>query len=81
MGDQLSLSYNMNDGSTRQRIYLDNLNDYWGCAIDGSKNGFFASILLLVDPNSPDISFYIWISYAREYYHDVIAILRSFTPM
>ena len=79
--EQLSLSYNKNDGSTRQPIYLENLNGYWGCAIDGTKDGFYASILLLIDPDYPEFSFYIWISYAKEYYHDAIAILKSFTPM
>ena len=32
-------------------------------------------------PDYPDISFYVWISYAREYYHDAVAILRSFQPL
>lgn len=63
-----------------QPIYLDNLNGYWGCAIDGKKQGFPASMLLLVDPDFPDISFYIWISYSDEYYHDAVTILKSFQP-
>lgn len=80
--EKTSLSYNpKNSSGNSQPIYLENINGYWGCAIDGTKNGFSASALLLVDPNNPDISFYIWVSYAREYYHDAIAILKSFTPM
>ncbi len=76
------LSYNPTNSSGKaQPIYLENINGYWGCAIDGTKNGFSASALLLVDPDNPDISFYIWISYAHEYYHDAVTILRSFTPM
>lgn len=73
--NQLSMYYTGN-----QPIYLSNINRYWGCAIDGSKNGFPSSIVLLVDPDMPDISFYIWISYRKEYYHDAVAILKSFTP-
>ena len=78
--DDLSLYYTTNSSGETQPIYLSNLNGYWGCAIDGSKDGFSASVLLLVDPDHPNISFYIWISYAKEYYHDVVNILKSFTP-
>jgi hypothetical protein len=80
--DKSSLSYNItNSSGDTQPIYLSNINGYWGCAIDGTKNGFSASAVLLVDPDNPDISFYIWVSYAREYYHDAVAIFKSFTPM
>ncbi len=78
---QLSLSYSSNLNGRSQPIYLQNINRYWGCAIDGTKEGFPASVLLLVNPDNPDISFYVWISYAQEYYHDAIAILRSFQPL
>jgi hypothetical protein len=80
--DKSSLSYNVNNSSgEKQPIYLENINGYWGCAIDGTKEGFSASALLLVNPDYPDINYYVWISYAPEYYHDAIAILRSFAPM
>lgn len=79
--NQISLSYSTNSGGSTQPIYLESINGYWGCAIDGSKEGFPASILLLMDPNHPDISFYVWISYAKEYYHDAVAILKSFQPL
>ena len=78
---QTGLRYeDYNADGDAQPIYLDNLNGYWGCAIDGKKQGFPASMLLLVDPDFPDISFYIWISYSDEYYHDAITILKSFEP-
>ncbi|HEY9343341.1 MAG TPA: hypothetical protein VIQ23_17285 [Hanamia sp.] len=73
--NQVSLNY------TKGPIYMENINRYWGCAIDGTKQGFSATAVLLVDPDYPDISFYVWISYAREYYHDAVAILRSFQPL
>ncbi len=80
--EKTSLSYNpTNSNGKSQPIYLEDINGYWGCAIDGTKSGFSASALLLVDPDHPEISFYIWVSYAREYYHDAVAILKSFTPM
>ena len=77
-----NLSYHSqnSDGDT-QPIYLENINGYWGCAIDGSKNGFPTSMLLLVNPDYPNISYYVWLSYSREYYHDAVEILKSFTPM
>jgi hypothetical protein len=77
-----SLSYNStNSSGDTQPIYLQNINGYWGCAIDGTKDGFSASALLLVNPDYPDINYYVWVSYAPEYYHDAVAILKSFTPM
>ena len=80
--NQLSLSYNSkNSKGETQPIYLESINSYWGCAIDGTRQGFSSSILLLVDPDHPDISFYIYVSYAKEYYHDAVAILKSFTPI
>ena len=79
---QSSLAYNdYNSSGDSQPIYLSNINGYWGCAIDGTKQGFAASVVLLVNPDYPDISYYIWVSYASEYYHDAVAILKSFTPM
>jgi len=79
---QTGLTYsNYNKNGDAQPIYLDDLNGYWGCAIDGKKQGFPASMLLLVDPDYDEISFYIWISYSDEYYHDAIKILESFEPM
>src|ERR1035437_9966516 len=80
--NDLGLSYDaQNSGGDTQPIYLKNINGYWGCAIDGTKNSLPASILLLVNPNDPDLSFYIWLNYSKEYYHDAVAILKSFTPM
>ena len=80
--NDLGLAYDVQnvDGNT-QPIYLENLNGYWGCAIDGSKNNLPATILLIVNPNDPSLSFYIWLNYATEYYHDAIAILKSFKPL
>ncbi len=76
------LSYKTyNSSGTKQPIYLENINGYWGCAIDGTKNSFSASALLLVDPDFPDVNFYVWVSYAPEYYHDAVAILKSFKPL
>jgi len=78
----LDLSYSaQNSSGDTQPIYLENINGYWGCAIDGSKNGLPATIMLIVNPDDPDISFYIWLNYSKEYYHDAVAVLKSFTPM
>lgn len=79
--NKASLSYTTNLNGNIQPIYLENINRYWGCAIDGTKEGFGASALLLVNPDNPNISLYVWISYAKEYYHDAITILRSFQPL
>jgi len=79
---QESLRYAaQNTSGDDQPIYLKNLNGYWGCAIDGTKNSTAATMLLLVDPDYPDISFYVWISYLDGYYQDALQILKSFQPM
>ena len=78
----LDLSYSpQNSDGDSQPIYLENINGYWGCAIDGTKSGFPATVMLIVNQDSPELSFYIWISYSKEYYHDAVAVLKSFTPM
>ena len=78
----LDLSYpTVNSDGDTHPIYLENINGYWGCAIDGTKNGLPATIMLIVNPQDPDLSFYIWINYSKEYYHDAVAVLKSFTPM
>jgi|HubBroStandDraft_6_1064221.scaffolds.fasta_scaffold489227_1 hypothetical protein len=80
--NSIGLLYNaQNSDGNSQPIYLENLNGYWGCAIDGTSKGLPATIMLIVHPNHPELSFYIWINYSKEYYHDAIAILKSFTPM
>jgi|SRR5690242_776364 len=81
--NDLNLSYSStNTDGDSQPIYLDNLNGYWGCAIDGkSESGLPATIMLIVDPDYTNISFYVWINYAHEYYHDAVQVLKSFTPI
>ena len=71
----------INTGGSQQPIYIDNLNGFWGCAIDGSKNNLPTTMLLIVNPNDPTLSFYVWINYAQEYYRDALAVLQSFTPI
>lgn len=73
-------TYNSYNGE-KQPFYLSDLNRYSGCAIDGVKDNFPASMVLITDPDYPDISFYIWISYSKEYSNDAVSILKSFKPL
>ncbi len=70
-----------NNSGNEQPIYISDLHRYWGCAIDGTNKGFPTTLLLLVDPDNPSISFYVWISYRSEYYDDALKILKSFEPI
>ncbi len=70
-----------NSSGNEQPIYISDLHRYWGCAIDGTNKGFPVTLLLLVNPDYPSISFYVWISYRTEYYDDALKILKSFEPM
>ena len=60
--------------------YMEDLNGYWGCYIDGEASGYPTSLLLLVDPDYPDTSLYIWLSHSSAETDTAIAILRSFVP-
>lgn len=61
--------------------YLEDLNGYWGCYIDGTaSNGNPTSVLLLIDPDYPEIGLYIWLQYQDGYLDTAVEILQSFTP-
>jgi hypothetical protein len=56
------------------------LNGYWGVLYEGDKDGFSIGTMLIVDPDYPNISFYIWVSYREAYTDTVLEMLKSFTP-
>lgn len=60
--------------------YIDDLNGYWGVYLEGYKNNFPVFQMLAIDPDYPDISLYIWISYAESDIDIAEQILMSFTP-
>ncbi len=62
--------------------YMSNLNRYWGYYVDGTgSNGLPTSLLLLVDPDYPEYSFYVWLQYQSGYLNTAVEILKSFKPM
>ena len=62
--------------------YMSNLNGYWGVYVDGTAaNGLSTSILLLVDPDYPTISFYVWLQYQSAAFQTAVDILKSFKPL
>ena len=62
--------------------YMSNLNGYWGVYVDGTaSNGLSTSILLIVDPDYPTISFYVWLQYQSQAFETAVAILKSFKPL
>jgi hypothetical protein len=56
------------------------LNGYWGVLYEGDKDGFSIGTMLIVDPDYPNISFYIWVSYRESETDTVLEMLKSFTP-
>jgi hypothetical protein len=56
------------------------INGYWGYMYEGTLDGFPVATMLIVDPDYPDISLYIWISYRSGLENTVIDMLTSFTP-
>lgn len=61
--------------------FLEDLNGYWGVYIDGTaSNGNPTSVVLLIDPDYPEIGLYIWLQYQPEYLDAAVEILSSFTP-
>jgi len=62
--------------------YTSSLNRYWGYYIDGTgENGLPTSLLLLVDPDYPEFSFYVWLQYQSGYLDTAVSMLKSFKPM
>lgn len=59
---------------------LNNLNGYWGVFVEGTKDNFPVVLLLLVDPDFPEYSLYVWISYRAEKLDRALNILYSFEP-
>ena len=57
------------------------LNGYWGVMYEGYVDGFPVATMLIVDPDYPDISIYIWVSYREGWEDTVIDVLMSFTPI
>ncbi len=58
----------------------EKLNGYWGVLYEGDKDGFSIGTMLIVDPDYPNISIYIWVSYREAYTDTVLEMLKSFTP-
>jgi hypothetical protein len=58
----------------------DKLNGYWGDMYEGNIDGFPVALMLIVDPDYPEISLYIWISYRAGNSDTVIDMLMSFMP-
>lgn len=65
---------------TLTELAEDKLNGYWGVMYEGVYEGFPVATMLIVDPDYPDISLYIWVSYTTGLEDSVINMLMSFTP-
>jgi hypothetical protein len=61
--------------------YIENLKGYHCYYIDGKVGEFPTSVLLMVNPAHPDISIYIWLSYAASEFETAVDILKSFEPL
>ena len=61
--------------------YIEDLNGYWGCFIDGiAENDNPTTVMLIADPDFPDIHFYIWMQYQDGYFDTAVEILKSISP-
>ncbi len=60
---------------------MESLNGYWGVYLDGTaENGNPTTMLLLIDPDYPEITLYVWLQYQDGYVDTAVEILKSFTP-
>lgn len=66
---------------TQMEVITSQLNGYWGVFQEGTKNGWPVFLMLIVDPDYPDISFYVWLSYATGTEDTALKVLKSFTPV
>jgi Dihydro-orotase-like len=62
--------------------FMPDLNGYWGVWLAGvaSDNVGLILALLLVDPDYPEISLYVWLQYDADTVNASGEILQSFTP-
>lgn len=60
--------------------YLEDLNGYWGCMVDGYKGESQIFLMMIHDPDYNDIACYVWLAYNQKSYDTALAILKSFTP-
>lgn len=58
----------------------EKLNGYWGVLYEGEKNSLSVGTMLIVDPDYPNISIYIWVNYKERETDTVLEMLKSFTP-
>ncbi len=56
------------------------LNDYWGYFVEGYVDDFPVLLILIEDPDYPEISLYVWISYREDAEDTAMKILKSFVP-
>lgn len=61
-------------------IDSEKLNGYWGVFVEGMNSGFPVFATLIVDPDYPDTSLYIWVSYKEGQEDLVVKMLMSFKP-
>lgn len=64
-------------------VYDESVNGYWGVYLNGTKNdnGLPAYLGLLIHPDNPDISLYVWINYRSDALDVTNKIFYSFSPM
>jgi hypothetical protein len=65
---------------TGKAEFIPDLNGYWGVYSECTKSGFPVLMLVIRDPDFPELLLYIWISYRESHYQTAIKILRSFKP-
>jgi hypothetical protein len=58
--------------------FIENLKGFQCYYLDGKVGEFPTSLMLMVNPNSPDISIYIWLSYDAAEFETAVEILKSF---
>ena len=56
------------------------INGYNGVFCEGEMDDFIIETLLIVDPDFPENSLYIWVSYKEVQSDTVVKMLNSFTP-
>jgi hypothetical protein len=58
----------------------EKMNGYWGVLLEGTKSDYSVGTMLIIDPDFPEISLYIWVTYDADEIDTVIEMLMSFTP-
>jgi hypothetical protein len=60
--------------------YVENFRGFHCYYVDGKVGDYPTSLMVMVNPNTPEVTIYVWLSYASSEYNTAVEIIKSFQP-